>query len=176
MKDWKLPDVSAAGMISRNNQKGLSLSLVNETENLKELFDTSKTPIIKLEFEAEKEIKERPKDEVFMEGNEEDLVNVRTHSEEDNPLPIGDETKVQALVCVQKRKSEKIFKCVKCEICLKVFTHNGALFNNKKRHKVNSSKCEYCLKVFRNTLKLHRHIKVARNMTVCFVKIVLFIS
>ena len=94
-----------------------SLSQVNETENLKELFDTSKTPIIKLEFEAEKEIKERPKDEVFMER-----------------------------------------KCVKCEICLKVFTHNGALFNHKKRHKVNSSKCEYCLKVFRNTLKLHRHI------------------
>ena len=117
MKDWKLPDVSAAGMISRNNQKGLSLSQVNETENLKELFDTSKTPIIKLEFEAEKEIKERPKDEVFMER-----------------------------------------KCVKCEICLKVFTHNGALFNHKKRHMVNSSKCEYCLKVFRNTLKLHRHI------------------
>ena len=110
MKDWKLPDVSAAGMILRNNQKGLSLSQVNETENLKELFDTSKTPIIKLELEAEKEIKERPKDEVFMERNE-DLVNVRTHSEEDNPLPIGDETKVQALVGVQKRKSEKRHKC-----------------------------------------------------------------
>ena len=54
MKDWKLPDVSAA----RNNQKGLSLSQVNETENLKELFDTSKSPILKLEFEAEEEIKE----------------------------------------------------------------------------------------------------------------------
>ena len=56
MEDWKSPDVSAAGMISRNNQKGPSLSQVNETENLKELFDTSKTPIIKLELEAEKEI------------------------------------------------------------------------------------------------------------------------
>ena len=117
MEDWKSPDVSAAGMISRNNQKCPSLSQVNETENLKELFDTSKTPIIKLELEAEKEIKERPKDEVFMER-----------------------------------------KCVKCEICLKVFTHNGALFNHKKRHKVNSSKCEYCLKVFPNTIKLHSHI------------------
>ena len=67
MEDWKSPDVSAAGMISRNNQKGPSLSQVNETENSKEIFDVSKSPILRLEVEAKQEIKEEPTNEVFKE-------------------------------------------------------------------------------------------------------------
>ena len=72
MEDWKSPDVSAAGMISRNNQK------VNETKNLNGYFDASESPINKLEVEAKQEIKEESMDEDFMEQN----------SEEDDPLPI----------------------------------------------------------------------------------------
>jgi len=85
MEDRKLPDVSAAGMISRNNQKGPALSQVNETENLNEFFDAYESPINKLEVEAKQEIKEEPMDEVFMEQNE-DLVNIKTHSVKDDPF------------------------------------------------------------------------------------------
>ena len=65
--------------------------------------------------EAKQEIKEGSMDEVFMEQNE-DLLNVKTHSEEDHPLPISDEPKVQEMVGVQKRKSKKSFKCDLCQI------------------------------------------------------------
>ena len=60
--------------------------------------------------EAKQEIKEGSMDEVFMEQNE-DLLNVKTHSEEGNPLPISDEPKVQEMVGVQKSKSQKRHKC-----------------------------------------------------------------
>ena len=80
IEDWKPLDVSVAGIIS-SNQKGLpTLSHVNETENSRDFFDISKSPIIKLEVEAKQEIKDEPMDEVFIEQNE-DLVNVGTHSE-----------------------------------------------------------------------------------------------
>ena len=80
IEDWKPLDVSVAGIIS-SNQKGLpTLSHVNETENSRDFFDISKSPIIKLEVEVKQEIKGEPMDEVFIEQNE-DLVNVGTHSE-----------------------------------------------------------------------------------------------
>ena len=70
MEDWKPPadvSVEGIGMISRNNQKGPTLSQRNETENSKEIFDVSKSPILRLEVEAKQEIKEEPTNEVFME-------------------------------------------------------------------------------------------------------------
>ena len=79
IENWKPPDVSEAGIIS-SNQKGPTLSHVNETENSRDFFDVSKSPIIKLEVEVKQEIKDEPMDEVFIEQNE-DLVNVGTHSE-----------------------------------------------------------------------------------------------
>ena len=105
MADWKpSADVSVAGMVSRNNQKGPTVSQVNETRNSKEFFDTSESSIMKSEVEAKQENKKEPMDDVFMEQNK-DLLNVKTHSEEDDPLPISDEPKVQEMVGVQKRKS-----------------------------------------------------------------------
>ena len=115
--------------------------------------------------EAKQEIKEGSMDEVFMEQNE-DLLNVKTHLEEGNPLPISDEPKVQEMVGVQKRKSEKRHKC---EICWAVFRYKSTLRQHikpcikrhekrKSQNMTNSSKCEYCLKVFSNTIKLHSHI------------------
>ena len=157
MEDWKSPDVSAAGMISRNNQKGPSLSQVNETENLNEFFDAYESPINKLEVEAKQEIKEEPMDEVFMEQNE-DLVNIKTHSVEDDPLPISDEPKVQEMVGVQKRKSKK--SC-NCEICDKDFDSNYIL----KRHidgvhlKKKDHKCSECGKGFSQMKDLDWHLK-----------------
>ena len=124
MVDWKpSADVSVAGMVSRNNQKGPTLSQVNETRNSKEFFDTSQSPIMKSEVEAKQENKKEPMDDVFMEQNE-DLVNVKTHSEEDDPLPISYEPKVQEMVGVKKRKSKK--SC-NCEICDKDFDSNYIL-------------------------------------------------
>ena len=187
IEDLKPPDLSVAGMISRNNQQGPTSSQVNETENSKEFFDVSEHPIIKLEIEAKQEIKEEPIDDVFMEQNE-DLMNVKTHSEEDNPLPISDEPKVQEMVGVQKRnykcnvcdkafykelylnRHTKYCQIFKCEICSEILYLKSALTQHKKKHesnerhkklnqrRFNPSKCEYCLKVFQNTFKLHGHI------------------
>ena len=102
MADWKpSADVSVAGMVSRNNQKGPTLSQVNQTRNSKEFLDTSESSIMKSEVEAKQENKKEPMDDVFMEQNK-DLLNVKTHSES-----ISDEPKVQEMVGVQKRKSKK---------------------------------------------------------------------
>ena len=155
MADWKPPaDVSVAGMVSRNNQK---LSQVNETRNSKEFFDTSESPIMKSEVEAKQENKKEPMDDVFMEQNK-DLLNVKTHSEEDDPLPISDEPKVQEMVGVQKRKSKK--SC-HCDICGKDFLnhenmkrHIDGVHLNKKDHK-----CSKCGKGFSQKKDLNRHLK-----------------
>ena len=160
MEDWKSPDVSAAGMISRNNQKGPSLSQVNETENLNEFFDAYESPINKLEVEAKQEIKEEPMDEVFMEQNE-DLVNIKTHSVEDDPLPISDEPKVQEMVGVQKRKSEKSFKCALYQITSLCFTTEKNLSRHiKEVHKgIRNYKCNFCDKAYYRKWDLNQHIK-----------------
>ena len=151
MEDWKPPadvSVEGIGMISRNNQKGSTLSQVNETENSKEFFDASKSPIMKLEIEAKQEIKEESMDEDFLEQN----------SEEDNPLPISDEPKVQEMVGVQKRKSKK--SC-NCDICDKDFISNYIL----KRHidgvhlKKKDHKCFACGKGFSQKVCLNWHLK-----------------
>ena len=158
MADWKpSADVSVAGMVSRNNQKGPTLSQVNETRNSKEFFDTSESPIMKSEVEAKQENKKEPMDDVFMEQNK-DLLNVKTHSEEDDPLPISDEPKVKEMVGVQKRKSKK--SC-NCEICDKDFISNYIL----KRHidgvhlKKKDHKCSECGKGFSQKKDLDWHLK-----------------
>ena len=107
--------------------------------------------------EAKQEIKEGSMDEVFMEQNE-DLLNVKTHSEEDDPLPISDEPKVKEMVGVQKRKSKK--SC-NCEICDKDFISNYIL----KRHidgvhlKKKDHKCSECGKGFSQKKDLDWHLK-----------------
>ena len=106
--------------------------------------------------EAKQKIKEGSMDEVFMEQNE-DLLNVKTHSEEDDPLPISDEPKVQEMVGVQKRKSKK--SC-NCEICDKDFISNYIL----KRHidgvhlKKQDHQCSECGKSFSQKGNLNWHL------------------
>ena len=167
MDDWKSPDVSAAGMISRNHQKEPSLSQMNETENLNKFFNASESPIIKLEIEA-KQDNEEPMDEVFMEQNE-DLVNIKTHSVEDNPLPISDEPKVQEMVGVQKRKSEKNFKCDFCQITSLGFTTEKNLSRHiEEVHEgIRNYKCNLCDKAFYRKWDLNQHIKSCQIYYIC---------
>ena len=107
--------------------------------------------------EAKQKIKEGSMDEVFMEQNE-DLLNVKTHLEEGNPLSISDEPKVQEMVGVQKRKSKKSSNCYICgKDCLNhenMKRHIDDVYLNKKDHK-----CSECDKGFSQKKNLIRHLK-----------------
>ena len=107
--------------------------------------------------EAKQKIKEGSMDEVFMEQNE-DLLNVKTHSEEGNPLPISVEPKVQEMVGVQKRKSEKRHKCAECD---KAFFRKYNLDQHIKcaHQNVRDLKCETCSAVFGYKIALSQHMK-----------------
>ena len=112
MEDWKPPadvSVEGIGMNSRNNQKGPTLSQRNETENSKEIFDASESPILRLEVEAKQEIKEEPTNEVFMEIKTEIEIEDWKPTDESEARIISSNQKGPTLSHVNEKENSKDF-------------------------------------------------------------------